>query len=86
MMYFQANPTDVSTNINWTLIILLFQFDLLAGRFQEKSIVKNRTFHQKTYKQCFVGSEGVDILIADISENHEPISRADAVFVGQQLM
>ena len=43
--------------------------------------IKERHFHLKSYRQCFVGSEAVDWLVS-----HLKISRQDAVIVGQRLI
>ena len=43
--------------------------------------IKERQFHLKTYRQCFVGSEAVDWLVSYLK-----ISRQDAVKVGQRLI
>lgn len=43
--------------------------------------IKERQFHLKTYRQCFIGSEAVDWLVS-----HLKISRQDAVVVGQRLV
>lgn len=43
--------------------------------------IKERQYHLKTYRQCFVGSEAVDWLVAYLK-----VSRADAVQIGQRLI
>lgn len=43
--------------------------------------IKERQFHLKTYRQCFIGSEAVDWLVSYLK-----ISRQDAVIVGQRLI
>jgi len=44
--------------------------------------VKDRKYHLKTYKKCFVGSEAVDWLVAKLNL----VDREDAVSVGRELM
>ncbi|MEO1350093.1 MAG: mechanosensitive ion channel protein [Cyanobacteria bacterium J06635_15] len=43
--------------------------------------IKDRQFHLKTYRRCFVGSEAVDWLVSYLS-----ISRKEAVQLGQRLI
>lgn len=44
-------------------------------------VIEDRTYHGKTYPQCFVGTEAVDWL----KKNHR-LTRAEAVAVGQELL
>jgi EAL domain-containing protein (putative c-di-GMP-specific phosphodiesterase class I) len=43
--------------------------------------IRDRMFHLRTYKECFVGREAVDWLVL-----HQRVSRADAVRLGQRLV
>ena len=87
MKYFQENPADVCyLEYIFYFISQFSQFDALAVRFKEKMITKTHTFRQKSYKNTFVGSEAVDLLVNDITENHQPVSRQDVTVVGQMLM
>ena len=45
-------------------------------------LIQDRKYHLKAYKECFVGKEFVDWLIA----KGEARSRADAVDLGKQLV
>ena len=45
------------------------------------SIIEDRRYHLKTYKQCFIGKEAVDFLV---NEGHA-LTRDDAVALGRAL-
>lgn len=53
----------------------------LEAAFRENVSIKDRKFRLTTYKQCFVGSEAVDWLVA----SRHASSREDAVQVGRAL-
>jgi hypothetical protein len=53
----------------------------LSALFKKNVVVKDRSYHLTTYKQCFVGSEAVDFLVkSGMAE-----SREDAVLLGKAL-
>lgn len=53
----------------------------ISELFQKNVVVKDRTYHFTTYKQCFVGSEAVDFLVSSgMAETRE-----DAVQLGKAL-
>ena len=53
----------------------------IADNFIANVTIKDRKYRLKTYKQCFVGSEGVDYLL----ETGHAQSREDAVQLGRSL-
>ena len=57
------------------------ELDVLAGEFKKKVEIKDRSYHLKTYKQCFIGKEAVDFLV---NEGHA-LTRDDAVALGRAL-
>lgn len=53
----------------------------LAASFKKGVTIEDRKFRLTTYKQCFVGSEAVDFMLA----NKMADTREDAVQLGQAL-
>ncbi|CAB9515043.1 Dihydrolipoyl dehydrogenase [Seminavis robusta] len=53
----------------------------IAFNFRSNVDIKDRKYRLKTYKQCFVGSEGVDYLL----ETGHAQTREDAVMLGRSL-
>jgi pyruvate/2-oxoglutarate dehydrogenase complex dihydrolipoamide dehydrogenase (E3) component len=54
----------------------------IAEDFKKHVTVADRTYRLKTYKECFIGSEAVDYLLA----SGVATTRSDAVQIGQGLM
>jgi hypothetical protein len=57
------------------------ELDHLAGEFKKHVEIKDRKYHLKTYKECFVGKEAVDFLV----EAGHAATREDAVALGGAL-
>jgi len=55
--------------------------DDIAEAFKENVEIQDRTYHLKTYKDCFVGKEAVDYLVNSGAASN----RLDAVEVGRAL-
>ena len=53
----------------------------IANNFRANVDIKDRKYRLKTYKQCFVGSDGVDYLL----ETGHAKTREDAVLLGRSL-
>ena len=53
----------------------------IANNFRANVDIKDRKYRLKTYKSCFIGSEGVDYLL----ETGHAQTREDAVTLGQSL-
>jgi Domain found in Dishevelled, Egl-10, and Pleckstrin (DEP) len=53
----------------------------IANNFRANVDIKDRKYRLKTFKQCFIGSEGVDYLL----ETGHAQTREDAVMLGRSL-
>ena len=57
------------------------QLEQITDIFKRGISVKDRSFHLKTYKACFVGTQAVDFLCW-----YQEINREEAVELGQAMM
>jgi hypothetical protein len=58
------------------------QLDNIFKRFKNEIAVKDRVYHMRTYKQCFVGSAAVDWLLF----NTNALDREEALVLGQEMV
>ena len=55
--------------------------DDLAADFKKNVVVKNRRYHLRTYKQCFIAEEAIDFLV----DSGHALTRKGAVELGRAL-
>lgn len=73
---------NYSGEIDWDFLCETDKHIELVKRIHSSTLVRNLTYHFKTFKKCFIGKELVNWLI----ENGEADSRERAIQIGNELL
>jgi len=64
------------------LVTDLQNIDMIAEQMQQSVIIKDRTYNFRVYKQCFLGRDAVDWLVA----NTNATNRDEALILGRKMV